>query len=308
MRELFRPSALRPGDVVHVISPSGPVIPDNIAAGVELLRSWDLDPIVDDGVYRRRPPFDYLAGDDDHRHRAFVSALEDPRCRAIICTRGGYGAMRWMTRLRPSDLPEDPPLLVGFSDVTALLLDFCGRLGVATLHGPVVKSLARQEHDPESAELLRRALFADDPHPPWTGLQTVRPGQVTAPVYGGNLSLICALLATPSCPDLSGAILIVEDVGEDDYRVDRLLTTLRLAVPDLGGLVLGEFLNCHGVYVTPERSQEYLATLAADFHCPTVLGAPVGHGSVNHAFPLGIKAHLDAAAGTLTFLDHATRP
>ena len=305
------PPALRPGDRVHVVSPAGPVVPEILQPGIDRLQSWDLDVVVADEVYARRPPYDYLAGDDDTRLRAFRDAWSDPQCRAILCSRGGYGTMRLLPHFDLAKLRKSPRLLVGFSDITALHLYFAGVGAMPTIHGPVVKSLRRDSSDAtRSADRLRRALFATSAAPqPWTGMKTVRGGRATGRVLGGNLSLVVAMLGTPYCPSLDGAILVVEDIGEDDYRVDRLFTALRLAnSAALAGLVLGDFTDCDGVYVDGDEVGAFIEHLAAQFDCPVVTGAPVGHEDTNFPFPVGVNAELDADCGTLTFLRHAASP
>ncbi len=304
----LRPRALKEGDRVHLVSPAGPVLPELLNQGIEVLESWGLEVVVDDQVYGRRRPFDYLAGDDEQRLTALMKAFADPQCRAVICSRGGYGTMRLLPHLDAQLLKENPKLLVGFSDITALHLYFAGVAGLATLHGPVVKSFRLHDHDPfDSLAHLRQALFATSEAPAaWEGLRTVRPGIAEGPVFGGNLSLIIPLLSSPYCPDLSGAILIVEDIEEQDYRLDRLLTALRLSRrANIAGLVLGDFSNCHGVYVDEAEMETFLDQLGAEFDCPVVADAPVGHGSRNICFPVGVAAKLDAHAGTLSFQTHA---
>ncbi len=230
-----------------------------------------------------------------------------------MCSRGGYGAMRLLPHLDLEMLVEQPRLLVGFSDITALHLYLAGIGGLATLHGPVLKSMrVHRETDPvDSLERLRQALFAESPAPRrWTGMRTVRPGTASGPVFGGNLSLLIPLLGSPYCPSLDGAIGVLEDVGEQDYRIDRLLTALELAGDaDLAGLVLGEFTEIDdNVFVSPDRFDEFLDERGARFDCPVVAGAPVGHEARNAAFPVGVDARLDADAGTLEFAHHAVRP
>lgn len=307
--ELTHPPAVRPGDRVRVVSPSGPVVADNIEAGLELLKHWQLDVVVDDAVFRRHPPFEYLAGSDARRLDALTEAFADPDCRAVICSRGGYGAMRLLEDLDIGELVSNPKLLVGFSDITALHLAIAGIGGLATLHAPVLKSIPLHgEDDPhETLSRLENALFATAPAPqPFCGLRTVCPGTAHGPVFGGNLSLIVPMLATPYAPSLDGAILIVEDVGEEDYRVDRLFTALRLADDaDIAGLVLGDFTDCTGAFVNEQKLHEFIDGLGAEFDCPVVANAPVGHASRNACFPVGVPARLDADAGTLTFDRHA---
>lgn len=308
---LVHPPPLRPGDRVHIVSPSGPITPEILQPGLELLRHWELEVIIDDAVYRRRPPFDYLAGPDRARLQAFEDACSDPDCRAIICSRGGYGAMRLLPDLDIDVLRSRPRLLVGFSDITALHLYIAGTASVATLHGPVVKSLRMHiEDDTETIDRLRAALFHTTDVPrPWSQMRTVRPGYARGRVYGGNLSLVVPLLASPYSPVLDDAIIVIEEVGEQDYRLDRLLTALRLADDaDIGGLVFGDFSECGGVYVEDHQFAHFIDVLGAEFDCPVVAGAPVGHETPNFPFPVGVFAELDADSGTLSFDRHAVAP
>lgn len=305
---LLRGAALEPGDRVRVVSPSGPVVEEVLREGLGLLRRWDLEVVVDDSVYARSQPHEYLAGEDDHRLHALLDAWGDEETKAIICSRGGYGAMRLLPGLDRELLRSNPKLLVGFSDVTALHLFVAGQAGIATIHGPVVKSLSdKTAAHRRSAQRLRAALFGEDSAPrPLHELRTVRPGTAMGPVFGGNLSLVVALLGTALARHLDGALLVLEDVGEEDYRLDRLLTALRLADGvEPAGVVLGEFTGCAGEYVDEQRLSRFVDQLATRFDCPVAAGAPIGHGARNHAFPVGVMATLNADAGRLAFHRHA---
>ena len=300
------PAPLRPGDRVHVVSPAGPVIPHLLDEGLATLRAWGLEVVVDDAVYARRPGADYLAGEDDARAKAFLNAWRDPECRALFCSRGGFGSQRILPLLGELDVREHPRHLVGFSDITALHLHLAGNLGLQTWHGPVVKSFALHRDDPHrSLEHLRALLFGEKA-PTWSieGLRTLRPGCVRGRLLGGNLCVLVHQLATDYCPALDDAILVVEDVGEVDYRIDRLFTALRHSLKGrrLAGLVLGDFSDAAGVYVDEEGADAFLAMLAREFDCPVVAGAPVGHASPNLALPMGAPAELDADQGRLTLL------
>jgi muramoyltetrapeptide carboxypeptidase len=307
---MIRPPALRPGDRVAVLSPAGPVTPPLLDRGVETLGDWGLSVTLCDDVYARRPGADYLAGEDAVRAAALLRALADPDIKAVICSRGGYGAMRILPLLDKDIIRKQPKILVGFSDITALHVYFAGILGIATLHGPVVKSFKLHDEDPfDSLGQLEQALFGRR-LTPWTvgDLRTVRGGRARGPIIGGNLSLVVNLLATDYFPSLQGKILVLEDVGEADYRLDRLFTALRLSgkARGLAGLVLGDFTDCHGVYVGQDRMTAFVDSLAAEFDCPVVGDFPCGHGPRNVPIPMGLDVELDADAGRLTFLDDVT--
>lgn len=303
---LIQPPPLRPGDRVHVVSPAGPVIPELLEEGLARLRSWELDVVVDPTVYARRPGADYLAGDDAQRATAFIHAWRDPACRAIFCSRGGFGSQRILPLLSDLDVRARPRHLVGFSDITALHLHLAGNLGLMTWHGPVVKSFRMHANDPQDSVGHLRALLFGERTMPWTieGMRTLRGGRVRGRLLGGNLCVLVHQLASPYCPSLDGAVLVLEDIGEVDYRIDRLFTALRQSTKgqNIAGLVLGDFHDAAGVYVDARGVEGFLELLASDFDCPVVAGAPVGHGSPNLALPMGAPAELDADQGRLTLL------
>lgn len=290
---------LERGDTVAVVSPSGPVLPENIEVGLATIESWGLKAELI-GPFERHAG--YLAGTDEHRAGALQEALDgDFKC--IMATRGGYGAMRILSRLDFTRFSEAPSLLCGFSDITALHLHIAGKLGIPTLHSPVLKSFGTQEHD---IPLLRRFLFGelrpDDLSWALRPLNTIE-GSIEGPLIGGNLTLLTLMLDSDFCPDLRGAILFIEDVGEADYRVDRLLTSLRLSkkAKGLAALVLGEFTECQGVYAGPDTIQTLIEDTAAEFPCPVFTGLPVGHGRRNVPLPLGLQARIEPRGAQASF-------
>ena len=312
MPGLRHPRPLRPNDRIRVISPAGPVRPEHLEAGLEVLSSWGMRVEVDARATASRPrPRGYLAGSDAERLAALHAAFADASVGAILCSRGGYGAMRLLPKLDLDLVARHPKLFVGFSDITALHLALVAGANMATLHGPVIKSLGSL-HEPgdSSQQALRDALlgerrggFVID------SLRCVQPGRGRGPALGGNLSVLCAMLPTAHCPDLGGAVLVVEDIGEPDYRLDRLLTTLRLACHRRppAALVLGEFTDCHGVYADGRDLDAMLDAIAHDFPCPVVAGFPSGHGPRNVAWPMGVEAEVDAEAGVVRFLEDTAR-
>lgn len=303
MRPLIHPPALVPGSRVAILSPSGPVLKDHLDQGLDLLESWGLEPVVFEQALARSSTRGYLAGSDNERLEALVEAFDRDDIDAILCARGGYGAMRLLARLDPERLRARAKLLVGFSDITALHLYLCHVAGISSLHGPVLKSmkLHHAETDP-SLEHLRAALFGERGEFELSGLKPAREGRATGTLIGGNLSLVQAMLASPYAPSLEGAVLFLEDVTEPDYRLDRLLTSVRMArgANALAGLVLGQFNGCGGVYVEEDAIPAFLEEIATEFDCPVATGLPVGHTAPNIALPLGVQATLDATAGTLT--------
>lgn len=239
----------------------------------------------------------YLAGTDEDRLADVVTMLCREDIHAVLCARGGYGCHRILHALPYGEIAARPKILVGYSDITALHLALYARTGLVSFHGPNVRDLLSHGEGNASALLDLLAGEAGETLLPLAQGRVLRQGQARGPLLGGNLTLLCHLLGTPFLPRLDGAILLLEDRGEALYRVDRMLTHLRLSgiLGRISGLVFGEFLGC--------ADEEALMTLFSerteDLRVPVVTGAPVGHGPRNAAFPLGVPAELDTDAGLL---------
>jgi muramoyltetrapeptide carboxypeptidase len=303
-QSLVRARRLVSGDTVAVVAPAGPVPPDRLDAGLEVLRSWGLEVQELPHVRGRLEDLDYLAATDSSRAADLMAAWSDPGVAAVFCARGGYGVQRMVDLLDWESLAQaGPKVLVGFSDVTVLHQAFASRLGVSTVHGPVLTSLGSGDED--SRAHLRSLLFdpesvlslTPDPVPALVG------GRAAGPLVGGNLALLAAEVGTSTALPAAGCIAVLEDVDESLYRLDRMLTQLLRAgwFDDVRGIALGGFSGC--------GSEESLRTLFEDrlapLGVPTVMGVPVGHADRNLAVPFGIPAVLDADAGTLVLREPA---
>jgi muramoyltetrapeptide carboxypeptidase len=212
--------------------------------------------------------------------------------------------MRILPRLDYSRFVSRPKILAGFSDLTALHLYIAGVLDVATLHAPVIKSVGLHQPGGSTLASLREALFGERVAPfDVTGLESVQPGRATGRVLGGNLTILTHLLDSHFCPDLNGTLLLIEEVGEEDYRLDRMMTALRLSAKagSPAGILLGDFTDCGGAYLEDDEIDAFVQTLASEFDCPIVADFPSGHGDRNIAVPIGVRATLDATEGRLTF-------
>jgi muramoyltetrapeptide carboxypeptidase len=301
---VIRPPRLQPGDTVRVVAPSGPVPRAELEAGAALLgKRYRLryDPAT---LFRAEG---FLAGTDEARLEELTAAIRDPEARAVVMARGGYGLMRILPFLDPALLREHPKPLVGFSDGTVLLA-YAARAGVASVHGPVITQLARL---PEGD---RTALFGllEGPGPGLLveDLEAAVPGRVQGPLLGGNLEVFSRLLGTPFLPDLDGAVLVIEDLGERPYRIDRLLTHLDLAgvFSAVSAVVVGDFSGCTeaaGSALASPPVEEVLLDRLGRLAIPVAFGAPVGHGSRNVALPYGTLVELDTRHGTLVGLEGA---
>ncbi|MEU8242388.1 LD-carboxypeptidase [Actinoplanes missouriensis] len=314
----MRPEPLRPGDLVALVSPAGPVRPEQADGAARVLRGWGLRTRLGAHALGRR---DFLSGTDDERLADLNDALRDPEVRGVVCLRGGYGTQRIADRLDFAAVRADPKLVMGFSDITALHAALWCETGLATVHGPTGASL------PDSAEDVRRALMTSEPitltgQKPAGAAPAAERGVtasaaergVTAPaaergvtasgeqvgrtvsgvLLGGNLTMLATNVGTPHQLDLRGAILLLEETGEAPYRVDRMLVQLERSgsLNGLAGLVLGRFL--------PREPHEVIAEHAERLGVPVLRGLEIGHDGPQVAVGLGVPAHLDAEAGTLT--------
>ena len=301
-RSLARPRALRPGDRLAVLCVSGPVDPEPLAAGLDALRFAGLDPVTypslaDSGTMRP-----YLAGDDALRAGDLRAALTDPGIAGIVFARGGYGAQRTLEAMDWDGLIGLPPkVLAGYSDVTAVLEAVAVRLGWVSLFSPMAAirdgaahysfgSLLRTLMRPAQATVIR-----------YPQAVTVVSGTARGVTVGGTLSLLTSSLGTGTSRPARGGILLLEDVDEVPYRIDRMLTQLRRSgyLDAVEGIVTGTFSGCG----PPELIQDILAERLGALAVPMLAWANVGHGGPFQTFPLGLAAELDADQATLRLLD-----
>ncbi|WP_262282312.1 LD-carboxypeptidase [Micromonospora sp. MA102] len=299
--DCLRPPVLRPGDQVMLVSPSGPTRPERVARGIELLTGWGLRPVPAPHAYARQG---YLAGADELRAADLNTAFADPEIRGVICTRGGYGAQRVVDLIDMAAVRHDPKVVAGFSDITALQLALWRGARLAGVHGP--GAAWRDERTSlRSAESLHAALMTTEP----VTIEAVKeeetyavrvPGRAEGRLLGGNLCLITASIGTPDMPDLTGAVLLVEEVEEPPYKVDRMLTHLRRcgALDGIAGVAVGQFTDCADGWDT--TITDVLTERLGDLGVPILGGLPIGHGPDQLTVPVGTPAILDATTGTLT--------
>jgi muramoyltetrapeptide carboxypeptidase len=242
----------------------------------------------------------YTAGDDEARLEDIHAMFTDNRVRAIFCARGGYGTLRILDRLDFTLLRKHPKIFVGYSDITALLLAIYKKTGLVTFHGPVIKELTKRRIG--NLESVLNLVSSDSLlELELAGGRSLKSGRATGTLLGGNLSLLCHLIGSPFMPSLKGAILFIEEKGEDLYRIDRMLTHLRLSgiLKESRGLVAGAFEAC-GDRAAIDR---LLLDTVSDLDIPLVTGLPVGHGLINISLPIGLQATIDADNMTLHILE-----
>jgi muramoyltetrapeptide carboxypeptidase len=230
----------------------------------------------------------------------FHAMFTDNKVRAIFCARGGYGSLRILDRIDYTLLSKHPKIFVGYSDITALLLAIYKKTGLVTFHGPVIKELSKRSIG--NLESVLNLVSSDGLiELELVGGRSLKPGRATGILLGGNLSLICNLIGSPFMPSLKGAILFIEEKGEDLYRIDRMLAHLRLSgiLKESRGLVAGAFEGC-GDRASIDR---LLLDTVSDLNIPLVTGLPVGHGLINVSLPIGLQAAIDADKMTLQILE-----
>lgn len=303
------PPRLRPGDTVAVCAPAGPVDATRLDAGVAVL----------EGRYRVRFERErllerdgFFAGSDARRAAELDRAFADPEVRAVVMARGGYGLTRILPLVDHRALAGDPIPVVGFSDGTALLSWSLVAAGVRSIHGPVVGQLGGLD------DVDHQALFdlLERPEPPGeiaSGLRIVgaeAEGEVSGALIGGNLCLLSHLIATPWIPPLDGALLLIEEVGERPYAIDRYLTHLFSAglLSGVRGVVVGDFVGCGEPKI--EDSPDALAVIderLRHFGLPGVVVPGIGHGDGNRALPFGGRASIDFDRRALSVSEAAVR-
>ncbi|HEX6599382.1 MAG TPA: LD-carboxypeptidase [Gemmatimonadaceae bacterium] len=291
------PSPLSAGARVALVAPAGPLRGEQeLQAAITHATSLGWEPVVAKHALSRHG---YLAGTDEERAADFNAALRDDDVDGIWCLRGGYGAMRILDALEYDAMRRHPRPLLGYSDITALHCAVNVCCGVVSYHAPT----ARGELTDFSRDSLVRAVVAQvDSCGSAPLARTLRDGRAAGRLVGGNLALLAALAGTPYAPDYTGAILVLEDVGEANYRIDRMLQQLRLsgAFDRLAGIAVGQFTEGADETETESCSlDEILRDVAAAARVPALAGIPLGHIADQWTIPIGARAELDAGARTL---------
>jgi muramoyltetrapeptide carboxypeptidase len=286
------PPALSPGARVALIAPAGALRDEaELAASIANAESLGFTPVPAPHVMRRDG---YLAGTDAERLLDLNAALQDDRIDGIWCVRGGYGAIRILTGVDYDAMRRRPKPLLGYSDITALHAAFGVHSDVITFHGPTARG---ELTDFSRRSLVRAVVTQRDPCGVATGARTLRGGRAQGRLAGGNLALLAALAGTPFAPDYAGAILVLEDVGEPTYRIDRMLRQLALsgALTKVGGIAMGQFTDGSEPGDATSRELDDVLREAADVAgVPAVAGIPLGHVADQWTIPLGVRAELDA--------------
>ena len=297
---VYKPAPLRrSGGRIGVVAPAGCVDDEWLSAGVQALRTEGFEVELAPGIYDRKG---YLAGDDEKRARDLEAFFCRPDLDAIFCARGGFGSVQLLPHLTPG-VRLQPKIFAGYSDITILLNWLLQRCGMVTFHAPMVGMEFARGLTQRSRDHLWGTLTGEGWRWEIAVGEIIRSGKVEAEMLGGCLSVLVTTLGTPYEIDTHGKLLFLEDVGEKPYRVERMLTHLRMAgkLERLAGLVFGDFTQCDG-----EGSRDVRGVIRELFDkapYPVVMGIPAGHGEENLALPFGVKMALDGNAGTLSLIE-----
>lgn len=309
LKPLTRPRRLRRGDKVAIVAPSGPLDLERLARGVELFTQLGMEVVTGAHVGERNG---YLAGSDAHRAADLQAAWCDRDVRAVICARGGYGAVRMLDLLDFAAMAErnaevGPPIFLGCSDITTLHLAIARHLGVVTLWGPMAAGAVLVGDEPDTATLRHLVKSLAEPETVQllggAGVRTLCPGTARGVTVGGTISLLAASVGTPEAIEGAGGVLLLEDIDESVYRIDRMLTGLLRSgsLDGLAAVVAGDWVDSGDEAEIDALLVDRLGPLGI----PVLAGLPVGHGPVQTTFPLGVEVDVDAEKGILTLLEPA---
>lgn len=302
---LVKPRPIRAGDRIAVVAPASPFLRDEFEGGLAQLRTLGFVPVFDDSVFEVDR---YLAGSAQTRARAVRDALADPSVAGLIAVRGGFGSVHVLPHLDPAQVRASAKPVIGYSDLTSLLSFLTCQCGVVAFHGPMLASQLSRGVDGYDCDSLLRALGDRAPlgelRP--DGLETMKPGDAAGPIFGGTLTQVAASLGTPFAfePPM-GHVLLLEDVDERPYRLDRLLTQLGLAgvLARASAIVLGEMPGCDEPGGGP-TARDTLARLLRDFPGPVLFSFPTGHTTRPAVtVPLGVGARVVATSAPALVID-----
>jgi muramoyltetrapeptide carboxypeptidase len=301
---LNKPKALKPGDTLRLVSPASPITPEKIQVFAKLLEDQGYGIELANHVF---DVDDYLAGSDKQRAQDLQDAFDDDRVDAVFCTRGGYGCARLIPYLDLDRMARSGKMFLGFSDITTLHLAL-NRRGLPTVHAPMALTLS-VEREPWVVESFLHCLKGENPIPGTASKgTTLTPGRAEGVVTGGCLCLLTDSIGTPDPLNCEGKIVLIEDVDENPHRIDAMLTHLRLSntIQKAAGIVIGEMTRSdekidEGIGGKPWR--DIVRDRLGDLNVPTIIDYPFGHCKNMLTLPLGIRARLDADAGTLTYTE-----
>jgi len=294
---VHKPPRLKRGGRIGVVAPAGCVDQRAIEEGVEAVRKEGFAVELAPNIYGRKG---YLAGDEHARTNDLVDFFRRADIDAIFCARGGFGSIQLLPRLTDQLKPK---IFVGYSDITVLLNWFLQKVGMVTFHAPMLAMDIARGLSERAKQHFWGMLTGETKEWKVQLGEIIQPGVAEAEMMGGCLSLLVTTLGTPYEIDTTGKLLFIEDVDEKPYRIERMLTHLKMAgkLERLSGVVFGDFRGCEGDGARDVR--QVIGELFGEASYPVIMGMAAGHGQENLALPFGVKMALDSHAGTLSLVE-----
>jgi len=312
LKAQLKPTVLKSGDTIGIVTPASQVRREKLENGIKYLKEKGYEIILGDHVYDEHG---YLAGKDDDRINDFHKMFANPEVKAIISSRGGYGTPRILDELDYELIEKNPKIYVGYSDVTALQLAIWKHTGLVTFSGPMAAVEMGTGIDPFSEENLWPLIcgtqidgfFSKTTDSP---IEVLRPGKVKGTLLGGCLSLISSVIGTKHQPDFSGSILILEDIGEQPYRIDRYLSQLKSAgiFEQINGVILSKFIDCEEKEDEPTLSlDEIFLDYFGSLSIPVIKNFLYGHVPKKFTIPIGVEVELNTDSQRVQLLEPAVK-
>jgi muramoyltetrapeptide carboxypeptidase len=313
-KKIILPKSVKKGDKIGIISPSAATA-DRIQFDFakETMEALGFEVQLGENLKNRRG---HLAGRDVERAADLNRMFADPEIKAIICIRGGSGAARILPLIDYKTIQKNPKPLLGYSDITALHNAIHAKTGLITFHGPNgtgswnsfnVRQFENIFFKKESVTFQNEQVKGDDLIVKQNRTQTIRPGKVKGKILGGNLTVLTSLSGTPFLPDFKNAILFIEDIGEDPYKIDRMMSTLMLngTLSQIKGFIFGQCTDCnpsggYGSLTLDDILEDYILPL----NIPAYKGAMIGHVPKQFIIPVGSQVEMDAEAGSFQLLEN----
>jgi len=291
MTKMKRPKPLKAGDTIRIIAPAGKIEIGMLNQAIRLFNTWGLE--VETGKHLFKS-YNMFSATDEKRLEDLQDALNDKKIKAIICARGGYGTNRIIDNADFSEFSQNPKWIVGYSDITVLLIHIQKHCGLVSVHGIMPKNITGQEPD-SSITSLKEVLFGGNPVYTIKGNPFNRIGEARGELTGGNLSILYSLTGTADEPDYAGKILFLEEVGEYHYHVDRMLTSLFRSgkLAQIKGIIIGDFTEIKDSEPGIGKSiYETIASHISNYNYPVVFGFPAGHSGDNRALMIGSEVEI----------------
>ena len=300
-KPVIKPQALRPGDTIAIAAPASPFDHKAFEGGISVLKSMGYQVKIPESIFRVQG---YLAGSDAQRAELLMNLFADESVKAIVCARGGFGSMKLLPLLDFEAILAKPKILVGFSDITTLLVAIYQQCGIVTFHGPLVTSLGKGSEKTVSALMDAISSYKPLVLTPSKSI-VLNAGQASGPVIGGNLTTLTHLMGTPYEPAFERHLLFLEERGEAPYRIDRMLSQLHLSgrLDGVAGVILGTFEECGSL----EDVYAIVREVFRHAGIPVLAGFELGHGTENITVPVGLHADLDTDDASLRFREPAVR-